>query len=82
MKFEHAEWQEWGNSEGRLSLALLSFIHVFFSILDKTQRLELFCGECPLLEMLYFHLFFYVLRLSLDRLYLIYIQNVCFFFNI
>ena len=35
MKFEHAEWQGWGNSEGRLSLALLSFVHVFFSILAK-----------------------------------------------
>lgn len=36
MKFEQAEWQEWVNSEGRLSLALLVFIHVFFSILDRT----------------------------------------------
>lgn len=45
MKFEHAEWQGWGNSEGRLSLELLSFVHVFFSILAKNLSVYIYISK-------------------------------------
>lgn len=35
MRYELAEWEGCGNSEGILSLSLLLFIHQFMFILDK-----------------------------------------------